>query len=287
MKQNLAARRDIYASAAPFPHIVLDAFLPASQYAELIARFPTPDADIWLKYKTGRENRKLQSRSLEDMPEAVAEAVRHLNSDAFVKTLEGLTGIHGLVADPGLTGGGMHQTLRGGHLGMHIDYNRHRESGLARRLNVILYLNDEWRDDWGGHLELWDRDMRNRVQRIAPIGNRLVVFSTSEQSWHGHPEPLACPDGVTRKSIALYFYGPDASTAADHNTVFRERPGERFKVTARERIGALVRSVVPRHAPVPFMTTKLSTTASLSAPALTLRNEIRHEPTATESTVSV
>lgn len=245
--ERLVSLAAVYSAAAPFPHIVMDDFLRASEYRSLSEAFPGPDADIWYKFKTSRENKKLQSRDLAKIPQPLCAIINELNSDAFIHSLERLTGIQGLVADHDMLGGGLHQTLPGGRLGMHIDYNRHPKTKLHRRLNAILYLNDEWRDEWGGHLELWDRDVKSCVQRIAPTGNRLVVFSTSEHSWHGHPDPLACPVGVTRRSIALYYYSPEPAEESeqtpDHNTVFRERPGEQFKPTLRERISSLTRAI--------------------------------------------
>jgi len=152
-----------------------------------------------------------------------------MNSQVFLQFLQNLTGIEGLLPDPRLQGGGMHQIERGGRLGVHVDFNRHRTSKLDRRLNVLLYLNKDWSEDYGGHFEMWDRQMERCVQRVLPIFNRLVVFSTTETSWHGHPDPLTCPEDRTRKSLALYYYTngrPDSEVAETHSTKFRTRPGE-------------------------------------------------------------
>ena len=109
---------------------------------------------------------------------------------------------------------------------------------------MILYFNEDWEDGWGGHLELWDKDVKNCVQKIAPVANRLAIFNTDEFSWHGHPDPLSCPQGRTRKSIALYYYSngrPESEQAGSHNTVFMQRPGEKYKMTASD----LVRGLTP------------------------------------------
>ena len=129
-----------------------------------------------------------------------------LNSSVFVNFLEELTGVGGLIPDPHFEGGGLHQIERGGFLKIHADFNRHPKLNLDRRLNLLLYLNEDWKDDYGGHLELWDREVARCVKRIAPVFNRCVVFTTTDFSFHGHPEPLACPPAVTRKSLALYYY---------------------------------------------------------------------------------
>ena len=233
-----------YQVASPFPHIFIDEFLDKPLYDGLQAAFPGPDERIWYKFQSAAENQKLQSNDFYGIPRELRTLITELNGPAFVKFLEKITGIQGLVPDPHLYGGGLHQTLPGGHLGVHIDYNYHVDWKLDRRLNVILYFNEDWEDGWGGHLELWDKDVKNCVQKIAPVANRLAIFNTDEFSWHGHPDPLSCPQGRTRKSIALYYYSngrPESEQAGSHNTVFMQRPGEKYKMTASD----LVRGLTP------------------------------------------
>jgi Rps23 Pro-64 3,4-dihydroxylase Tpa1-like proline 4-hydroxylase len=247
--ESYAKRAEEYASAKPFPHIVIDDFLRENIANELIKEFPKPTDPSWLRYKAPAEKDKLQSTSELTMPPGVRGIIGAFNSSTFVKFLERLTGIEGIIPDPHLYGGGMHQTLTGGHLKMHVDYNLHQQWKLDRRLNVILYLNDHWDEDWGGALELWDSDDANHMTDCAkkyfPVANRLVIFSTTERSWHGHPDPLTCPQGQTRKSIALYYYTngrPKEELPEFHNTIFVERPGEVFKyVTLKD----VIRDIVP------------------------------------------
>ena len=232
--------KERYAAAQPFPHIAIDDFLPADLYRDLAHEFPGPEAPLWHEFKSGPENKKLQSNNFYAIPPLLRTLIAECNGPAFVDFLERLCGIPNLVPDPHLYGGGLHQTKPGGHLGVHIDYNFHQTWTLDRRLNAILYFNDDWDDAWGGHLELWDKKVEKCVQRLAPKGNRLVVFNTDEFSWHGHPDPLQCPSGRTRRSLALYYYSngrPETEAAATaHNTVFRERPGEHFRPTMRDRL---------------------------------------------------
>jgi Rps23 Pro-64 3,4-dihydroxylase Tpa1-like proline 4-hydroxylase len=238
-----------YREAAPFPHIAIDDFLPSADYATLSADFPPPQAPLWHEFHGSAENKKLQSNNFYAIPPSLRGFINECNGPAFVRFLERMTGIENLIPDPHLYGGGLHQTKPGGHLGLHIDYNFHETWNVDRRLNVIFYLNDEWEDSWGGHLELWDKPVEKRVQSIAPKGNRLVVFNTDEFSWHGHPDPLACPPGKTRRSIALYYYSngrPDSEAANAHNTVFKERPGEVRKLTTKERLREWVPPAVLR-----------------------------------------
>lgn len=232
-----------YTSAQPFEHLVIDDFLSRPHYELLEREFPGPEEDMWHKFRSGKENRKLQSQSMGDIPWHIRLFLSETNGSSFTKFLEKVTGIKGLIPDPHLDGGGLHQTLSGGHLGVHVDYNYHRRWNLDRRLNVILYLNNDWDTEWGGSLEFWDKDVDACKKSVKPIGNRLVIFGTNEHSWHGHPAPLTCPDHVTRKSIALYYYSngrPESELADEHNTVFRERPGEVFVKTSAERLRDMV-----------------------------------------------
>lgn len=226
-----------YRSAAPFPHACIDNFLDEDIYREASDAFPSKKENVWFKFQSAAENLKLQIQDFYAIPPALRALIMELNGPGFTRFLETLTGIKGLVPDPHLHGGGLHQTLPGGHLGLHIDYNHHLEWKLDRRINVLLYLNDHWEDSWAGHLQLWDEGVQHCVQKIAPIGNRLVVFNTNEVSWHGHPVPLACPPGVSRRSIALYYYSngrPELEAAENHTTRFQAAPGEHFPLTARD-----------------------------------------------------
>jgi hypothetical protein len=151
---------------------------------------------------------------------------RELTSPEFVSYLEELTGITGLIPDWSMDGGGLHQTLRGGHLNIHADFTTHHvHENWARRVNVLLYLNEEWYDDWGGQLELWDQEMRECRARVTPQGNRMLVFTTSVDSYHGHPDGLTCPPGEARRSMALYYFTEERAPVR-RSTHYRARPEE-------------------------------------------------------------
>jgi Rps23 Pro-64 3,4-dihydroxylase Tpa1-like proline 4-hydroxylase len=220
--------RQAYASADPFPHVVIDDFLPSEVLDELLAEFPAPQQADWQAFDSPTE-RKLAAEDDSVMGDATKHLLGELNSAAAIDFLERLTGIEGLVPDPHFVGGGLHQIERGGHLKVHVDFNRHPRTGLERRLNLLVYLNRDWREEYGGALELWSRGMRSCEARILPLFNRCVVFSTTAVSFHGHPEPLNCPEDRTRKSLALYYYSGDRAPLEQHdshNTRWRARPGE-------------------------------------------------------------
>jgi Rps23 Pro-64 3,4-dihydroxylase Tpa1-like proline 4-hydroxylase len=218
---------DAYSSAEPFPHAVIDDLLPAEVLERVLDEFPGPDHPIWRKFEH-EHSKKLALLDETRMPPFTRDLLYQLNGGTFIRFLERLTGIHGLVPDPHFEGGGLHQIQRGGRLEVHADFNWHQLLRLDRRLNMLVYLNKDWQDSYGGYLELWDREMTRCVERIAPLYNRCVVFSTTDFSHHGHPHPLACPPGMTRKSLALYYYTngrPDEERSDPHSTLYQKRPG--------------------------------------------------------------
>lgn len=233
-----------YVNADPYPHAVIDDFFPEEVVDRVLSEFPSPDDLEWIEFKRPNE-RKLASPKEQHLSAAARQLIWEMNSQVFLQFLQRLTGIDNLIPDAQLRGGGMHQIQRGGKLGIHVDFNKHGDYDLDRRLNVLLYLNKDWDEAYGGHFELWDREMSRCVKKVAPIFNRLVVFSTNETSWHGHPDPLACPPERTRKSLALYYYtnGRPASESTErHTTVFKARPGEEQK---RDRKPLRLRDFVP------------------------------------------
>ncbi len=133
----------------------------------------------------------------------------------FLQMLERVTGVRGLIPDPYFTGAGLHLTLPGGHLALHTDFDRDRARGLARCLSVVLFLVEPWEDEWGGALELWDASLGKCEARISPRPGRLVIFAHGDDHWHGHPAPLACPEGVARQTLAAYYYLADGQPDAE------------------------------------------------------------------------
>ena len=200
---------DRFAAAAPFAHAVIDDFLPPDVLAGLIAEFPQEDSGCWTKrhFDTTTQTRKLACSDEAAFGPLTRHVVSQLLSHAFLRFLEALSGDSGLITDPSHNACGLQSTGAGGKLAVHTDLDRHPVAGLTQRLNVLLYLNPDWREEYGGHLELWDRELTGARQRILPVANRLVVFRAGPHSYHGHPQPLTCPADRRRNSIALYYYG--------------------------------------------------------------------------------
>ena len=215
-----------YQSADPFPHVVVDDFVPAEVVRQVVAEYPRDRAE-WDEYLDEGNSNKLAISDEMRLGPVARRLIAELNGGAMIRFLEAMTGITGLVPDPHLLGGGLHQLDPGGFLRVHADFNHHPHLKLDRRLNFLLYLNEGWRSDWGGALELWNEDMSERVQRVVPVAGRAVVFSTTSTSYHGNPEPVACPEGKARRSIALYYYTngrPVQERGAKHNTLY-QTPG--------------------------------------------------------------
>jgi Rps23 Pro-64 3,4-dihydroxylase Tpa1-like proline 4-hydroxylase len=241
--------REAYAQAHPFPHIVIDNFLPEAILDKILEEFPQPKSIEWQKFENVSE-KKLAASSEFQIQEMTRLLLYQMNGATFVNFLEKLTGIEGIIPDPHLVGGGLHQIERGGYLKIHVDFNKHGKLNLDRRLNLLLYLNKDWQEEYGGNLELWDRDMIKCQKKILPIFNRCVIFSTTDFSYHGHPEPLTCPEGRTRKSLALYYYSngrPPEEVSNGHSTVFRARPDEDLteKISSTEKTKIILKKLLP------------------------------------------
>lgn len=229
---SLPALAAAFHSAQPFKHVVIDGLFDPDFLLRVAEEFYPPDDGRWQHLQNDQEGKLAISNSEQYLPPTIKQFLRELNAEPFLQQLSALTGISYLLPDPYLLGGGMHCIPPGGKLAIHEDFNKHPFTKLDRRLNVLIYLNVDWPEAYGGALELWDRSMRHCVQRILPLFNRTVVFVTDDFSFHGHPDPLACPQDRVRKSLALYYYTngrPEAELylGTDHGTLFQQRPFER------------------------------------------------------------
>jgi hypothetical protein len=240
-----------YANAKPYPHIVLDGVFPGEVLTAALEEFKQITAHTGNRNFFGAE-RKGYTIDPWLMGPAMRRFMLDLNSGKFCEFLEILTGIPGVLPDPHYGGGGVHEISRGGFLKVHADFNWHQRIGLDRRINVLIYLNPGWKEEWGGHLELWDTKMKGRVVKVSPEFGRMVVFSTTDDSFHGHPDPLECPEDVTRRSFAFYYYtnGRPAGEVRGRRsgTRYEARPGEKLQQGSRERLRSLVRKLLGKGA---------------------------------------
>ena len=214
-----------YREADPFPHIVVDSFLQPQVLEQALAEFPGVHSGEWIHYLHVNE-KKYGKTDLSSFGPTLRAIVQELNSERFVQFLSRLTGIEGLFADESLEGGGLHQSPAGGFLNVHADFTVHpHHQNWQRRVNVLIYLNKNWQDAYGGCLELWDQSMKRCAQKIVPLLNRAVIFNTDPDSFHGHPDPIRSPEGMTRKSIALYYFTQESDPYL-RSTEYRSRPGD-------------------------------------------------------------
>jgi hypothetical protein len=214
-----------HAVAAPYAHSKIDDFFSAEVAASLAAAVPQPGgAEKWDRYfAEGYEDKWAISDDLA-LPDRLRELVREMNSSRFIRFLEKLTGISQLLPDPHLVGAGLHMVPTGGVLQVHSDFNYSKSLNAHRRVNVFLYLNPAWREEWGGALELWDRPDGKAIAAYPPQFNRLVVFNSRSDTFHGHPYPITAPKGQWRQSVAMYYYTtdrPEDEKTAPHNTLYK------------------------------------------------------------------
>lgn len=220
---------EAYQKADPFPFAQFENFLEATTARQAMEAFPKVKDQGWIHYMHVNE-KKHGLNKMDLIPPFLQEVIRALNSDEFVKILSKVTGIEGLKADPSLEGGGLHQSQRGGFLNIHADFTVHpHKRNWRRRVNLLIYLNEGWMPEYKGELELWTRDMKECRQRISPVFNRCVIFNTDEDSYHGLPDPIQCPEGMTRKSIALYYFTEEKEAPKKRATNYKARPGDGIK----------------------------------------------------------
>lgn len=217
-----------WSAKKPFRFLVIDNFLDEAFAEAIFAAYPQPSEDFWDHTTYIHQRRKFTLTK--NFPDAIAQFFQMTAAADFRQLVTEITGIGDLIDDPDLLGGGLHQIAAGGFLDVHVDYNFHPRTKLHRRLNLLLYMNKDWQPEYEGYLELWDMEANQRLENIAPLFNRAVIFETNEISYHGHPHPLNTAPGVTRKSLAIYYYTEAReadAVAPEHNTIYRQTTGLR------------------------------------------------------------
>ena len=242
--------RDAYKNAHPFPSITFPDFFDDGFLSKVVDEFPDLAAQKDVKKFDNHNEKKLATKGSANFGEYTRQLTEYLNSQPFLDFLQELTGIkEKLVPDPHFEGGGYHEIKPGGLLKVHADFNKSRSTGLDRRLNLIVYLNKDWKESYGGHLELWNTDMTKAEKKILPAFNTVALFSTTDYSYHGHPNPLTCPPDRSRRSIALYYFSDGRpaeeinSSLKDHGTLFVARKGVEKDV--KTSLKSAIRNLLP------------------------------------------
>lgn len=234
---------EAYQSKTPYHYTCVDNFFPIG----ILERVREEAMAIGDQApENASANERLKTSFNPDRLPAYSKAVFHaLNSRPFIQFLERMSGIDGLIPDPYYQGGGIHRTNTTGYLSIHADFNHHKIMNLQRRLNVLIYLNPGWKEEFGGSFEVWSNDMKEKIASFAPVMNRMCCFSTGDDTMHGNPEPVNHPDGEPRLSIALYYYTATWQEGRlGQSTVFKQRPGTN-DARSNEATMRVVRDIVP------------------------------------------
>lgn len=238
-------------SADPFPFVVIPEFFKADVAEKIYEKFPHPlgaDADKWRDEGWNVYDNPIEGKLTIDDVDKMAEydvifndMWNELESTELIDIITKISGIQNLEKDPHRHGAGLHFHPPYGRLEMHLDYSIHPITQKERRLNLLIYMNKDWKDSWNGKLELWqgnkDCMTNGPVQSITPAFNQAVLFRTSDISWHGMPESVQCPEGVGRKSIAIYYVSDARTDATLRNKAsFQARPNDPIRSTGYERL---------------------------------------------------
>jgi len=238
---------ETYVANAPFSHIVIDEFFQPEAMDEVLTEVDAVDrSKRYAKFL----DRETGHNKVAFFPDAIgpntARLAQCLNSGPFLAYLEKLTGIPNLIADPSYFGGGVHWIDNGGYLEVHADFNHLKRYNLARRINLLLYLNKDWKDEYNGHLELWDRSTMTKRKAVAPVFNRAVIFSTVKEALHGHPTPLSAPSGVARRSLALYYYTNTWEPAVQaHTTLYYISQKHKVRIRVSRIVRGFILDLIP------------------------------------------
>lgn len=222
---NLQDLKTRFRSAEPFPHVVIDGFFNEPTAETLLTEFPPLAKAPWIHYHNPIEE-KFALNLFESEP-IFKQLFEMLQSDETVRLIQSVTGIDELEADPTLHGAGLHCHPPGGKLDMHLDYSLHPILKKERRVNLIVYLNKEWSESYGGDIQLWDAAFTGVKQRVFPLFNRAVIFQTNDISYHGMPQMVRCPEGNSRKSVAIYYVSePTEMKQVRYKAHFRPLPDQ-------------------------------------------------------------
>ena len=230
---NIDQLKRSYVNSKPFSHIKISNFLNNDYAEEIFKKYPN-DFENWHKYYNPLEV-KYANDSINSFDKPIKDLFYFLSSKEIVNIFSEITNIKDLTFDPYLHGAGLHSHPRNGRLNMHLDYEKHPKlENMERRLNIILFLNKDWKEEWNGDNQLWDKDMKKCVVRSYPEFNRAIIFQTNDISWHGVPDKIMCPDNVFRKSLAYYYISPLVSES-DESKFGNDGSGFRTKATFTKR----------------------------------------------------
>lgn len=235
-KFNVSQLSNDFMNSYPFNHVIIDNFFDETFLNDILSEINNYPPEKWFDKNNATINnesdsifqsKKIALTDYNKMDSKAKSFIDLTRSDEFIHFLMNITGISDLEYDPHLLGGGIHRVSTNGRLAIHSDFNIHPSTNKYRRLNVLLYLNNNWQPGYNGELELWSKDMAKCEHKIAPIFNRMVIFRITDDAFHGHPDPWSAPASIQRLSFALYYYTkerPEKEKAPFHWALWQKRP---------------------------------------------------------------
>jgi Rps23 Pro-64 3,4-dihydroxylase Tpa1-like proline 4-hydroxylase len=233
-----------YRTAKPFPHLVIDDLFAAEVLDALLVEMADMGRDKWKQVANDSRERTLRMKSAAEMGPAGTRLLSIVHSAGFLYLLSEITGIPRLLPDPYLLGAGYAQMRRGDYFNVHSDRNVAYDTGMLRRLAMIVFLNKSWSPDYHGKLELWNHEATSCDATIEPLFNKTIIFEVANPNYHGVPVPLACPAERSRQSFILYYHTvgiPGQPYVKPHTSLFAPRTHGTNRVTLRQ----VAREVVP------------------------------------------
>lgn len=234
-----------FKDSPPYPHIIIDDFLKPEIADALFENFPTSQ-EMRKSYKNLNEQ-KSEGSGFDEYHPSFMQVKNELRTEKFIKFMEELTGIKDLILPDDHRGSGVHQGFNGSYLDVHVDFSIHPTLKKHRRLNLLIFLNKNWKEEYGGHCEFWDKDVKNLVNKALPSHNRAVIFECSQISYHGY-STIHIPEDESRKSFYSYFYTDVAPGVKYHDTIFKARPEEgmskKIKTDVKEGSKNFIKKVI-------------------------------------------
>ncbi len=220
----------------PYKHIVMDNFLKEDIATILYEKFPSKE--MLSRHYNGLNENKSEGSNFFAFHPVFGQVRKDLMSPEFAKWVEGVTGIKIVFFTYDNLGTGLHQGGDGSFLDIHVDFSIHHIKNVYRRLNLLIYLNKNWKPEYGGSMEMWNADMSKIVKAVSPDFNRALIFETNDISYHGYSK-ITLPPGVSRKSFYTYFYTnePANEKVKYHDTVFKPKPED----SALKKVGTTVK----------------------------------------------
>ena len=236
LQDNAKSLSSVYRSAKPFPHLVLDSLFSEVLLDRVVEEILPPGEARWVRHDDDHI-RQFNLRSAADLGESGSQLVAFLHSAKFLCFLSEITGIWELLPDPYLQGAGYHLIPRGGKFDVHVDRNTAYSIGLVRRLSLLIYLNKDWKHEYGGQLELWSKDGMRREVTIEPIFNRTALFEIAEENYHGVPSEVRCPERRSRNCFVVYYHTvkqPGVKEVPAHSSIYAPGPDRQRKTRLRQ-----------------------------------------------------